>query len=279
MPTLAKNARAMTRSTRTKPRASNTPREGYKSLDNNVFDDEDIFSDSDGTVHEVHHENGVKIHGAGKEQAQSSDNSSTEDEANIKLLPLKIGRNSRKQRRKRPPSHDTPTASRSSPLSSDVPGEEERDIGKYVEEVLERERTMLSESFDTDLEDANSHLILSDYDSDDSFVPTAKRERKKLRGAENWNWRSGWKSVFPVKKWWHVFPLVAVALLVIWLAMEGLSWSLAEPARDEYVWVLPLLILAGLRSSYTDLADRGLDRLLMEAELCTVVSDSPWRGE
>lgn len=237
MPTLAKNASAMTRSTRTKPGASNTHREGYKSLDNNVFDDEDIFSDSDDSVHEVHYQNGVNIHSAGREQAQSSgDNSFTEDEANVKLLPLEIGRNSRKQRRKRPPSHETPAASRSSPLSSDVPGEQ-RDVSKYIEQVLGTERTILSESFDTDLEDANAHLILSDDDSDHYGVTTAKGQRKKLGGAENWNWRSGWQSVFPVKKWWHVLPLVAVALLVIWLAMEGLSLLLAEPARDEYVWV------------------------------------------
>lgn len=175
-------------------------------------------------------------HGVRADAAQSSDESSIGDQDDVKLLPLSKDGKSKPRGNRRTITFDNAAAS-SSTLRPDDFSEENCDVGKAIEEVLERERRMVSESFDTDLDDGGSHLILSDDDSDGYGIPGDKRRKKSQYGGSR-NYRSGLRSILPLKAWWHVFPLVAVGLLVMWLATKGLSWLRSEPARGEYVRTL-----------------------------------------
>lgn len=177
-----------------------------------------------------------ELHHADSHAAYSSDDESTLGDEDVKLLPLKKGRDTKRGKKGPTVTFELPTASSSTlPVCDD--SDEPRDVGKAIEQVLERERAMLSESFDTDLEDGESHLILSDDDSDGYGIPGDK-VRRKHKVTESRGWKGGLRSILPLKAWWHVFPLIAVALLVMWLALKGLNWMQRKSSPDEYVRTL-----------------------------------------
>lgn len=224
----------MARSTRVKPGTPKTRRKGYESLDHNSSDEEYTFVEGDKVSEEDTRGQSCGNHHADADAASlSDDGSSIENEDNVKLLPLSKGGESRSRHTGSTPVPDNASASAST-LPPGDPSEEKRDVGKAIEQFLESERTMLSESFDTDLEDGSSHLVLSDDDSDDYGIPGNKGRKKPIDNGIR-SWRSGVRSVLPLKAWWHVFPLVAIGLIVMWLAMKGLRWVRSKPVTDEYV--------------------------------------------
>lgn len=173
-------------------------------MNNDISDDESLLVSED-SFEDLRH-------GEGRVEDFSED----EDNDNVKLLPVKA-------------KPDAATSSRSLPME-DVP-EDDQDVGLRIEQVLERERkSMLGESFDTDLEEAHSNLVFSD-DDDDYGVPLVKDSRAKYEGGR------GLKGLIPLKKWWHAIPLGLVAIGVMWLAMQGLYWLRSERPRKEYVWI------------------------------------------
>lgn len=226
----------MVQASRVNAGSSKTRREGYESVNYDASDEEYDFierGNGSGGGSEDKLE-GKRDVGIDVEQS-SDDESSTEDGDRVKLLPLNKAEGTRTRGNGPTLTFDNAAAS-SSTLRPDDMSEENRDVGKAIEQVLQMDRTMMSESFDTDLEDGD-HLILSDDDSDGYGVPGDKR-RKKAQDGEGRNWRSGLRSILPLKAWWHVFPLAVVGLLVMWLATKGLSWLRSEPARGEYVRTL-----------------------------------------
>lgn len=218
----------------TRVSSSTTHRKGYESLNDNVSDEDYAIIQGDLGSQGGNDVNEERRHSLDAHATQPSDDDSIEDDDDVELLPLnKQGRISSSRQDGRFSAKDTPFASSSTPRPEDISGEE-RDVGKAIEQVLEREHTMLSESFDTDVEDGRSHLVLGSDDSDDYGIPK-DRGRRKPNDHGPRRWKSGLRSVLPLKAWWHVFPLVAVGLLMMWLAMKGLSWVRSKPAPDEYV--------------------------------------------
>lgn len=211
-----------------------TRREGYESVDHHTSDEEFDLIDRNKTSKESSRGKRRGKHGAGVEAEQSSDDEHwSGDQDRVKLASLNQRKELRSQGNGSTVAYDNLPAS-SATQPRDAASEENLDVGEAIEQVLERERTMLSESFDTDLEDGGSHLILSDDDSDGYGIPNDKGRRKAQHGAGQ-NWSSGLRSIFPLKIWWQVFPFAVVGLLVMWLATKGLGWLRSEPARDEYV--------------------------------------------
>lgn len=222
----------MARSSRVNAGSSKKRQEGYEAVDHDASDEEYDFVERGNGSEGSSSDKLGRNHDARVDAAQSSDESSIGDQDDVKLLPLSKDEKSKPRGNGRTITFDNAAAS-SSTLRPDNFSEENCDVGKAVEEVLERERRMVSETFDT-LEDGGSHLILSDDDSDGYGIPGDKRRKKSQDGGSR-NYRSGLRSILPLKAWWHVFPLVAVGLLVMWLATKGLSWLRSEPARVEYV--------------------------------------------
>lgn len=206
------------------PAGASTRRKGYESVQNDGSDDESLLV-SDDSFEEVRHDKGAAHAGlpSGESEAEA------EDDDDVNLLFAKGG--------KRTESHYEPASAGASIPTMDVPSDEQ-DVGQRIEQVLERERKeLLSESFDTDLEDGDSNLVLSD-DDDDYGIPLVRGSRGKPRVKEDRGWRSGLRAVLPLKAWWHPIPLGVVAIGMIWLAMQGLFWLRAERPRQEYVWFL-----------------------------------------
>lgn len=210
--------------TRKGPAGASTRRKGYESVQNDGSDDESLLV-SDDSFEEVRHGKGATRAGLSSGESEAE----AEDEDDVDLLFAKGG--------KRTESHYEPASASAGPATMDVPSDEQ-DVGQRIEQVLERERKdMLSESFDTDLEDGNSNLVLSD-DDDDYGIPLVKGSRGKPRDKQDRGWRSGLSALLPLKTWWHAIPLGLVAIGVIWLAMQGLFWLRGERPRKEYVWFL-----------------------------------------
>jgi hypothetical protein len=212
-------------------------------VNNEISDDESLLVSED-SFEDLRH-------GEGRVEDFSED----EDNDNVKLLPVKA-------------KPDAASSNRSLPME-DVP-EDDQDVGLRIEQVLERERkSMLGESFNTDLEDAHSHLMFDD-DDDDYGVPLVKDSRPKDGGGRGLR---GW---IPLKKWWHAIPMGFVAIGVMWLAMQGLYWLRSERPRKEYVWIpFPL------GSDWLSLCDTGWgacsgELRLTAAGIYTLVSHSAW---
>lgn len=220
----------MTRSTSSGPGASNTRRQEYQSLDNHPSDDErGPRSLNDGTRNPNRGPGGA-MHDSYLDDLLSSGDESTPDDANLKLLPL----NKKAQRRKRVQfTPDASSAGAASPIPGDVSGEP-RNVSKAIEHMLDRERDILSETFDEDLDRA-SRLLMNDDDSDDYGIPTYKGAGATQYKDQKPSWRSGIKSLLHITAWWHVFPLVVVALIVMWLATKGLPWVIGGKPIKEYV--------------------------------------------
>ncbi|KAF7717065.1 Beta-glucosidase [Penicillium ucsense] len=159
----------------------------------------------------------------------SGDESTSQDDANVKLLPI-----AKDVQKKRKGKHVqfTPEASSASGDYINGPGEP-RDVGKAIENMLSRERDILSETFDEDLDRA-SHLMLDEEDSDEYGIPTHKDKGAFGYGGRKRGWAAGIKSLLRISAWWHVFPLIAVGILLMWLATKGLPWVLGGKAPKAY---------------------------------------------
>ncbi|KAJ5670563.1 uncharacterized protein N7477_005926 [Penicillium maclennaniae] len=190
---------------------ASTRRQDYSSVNNQISDDESLLV-SDESFEELRH---------GKEARADDFSSGDEDEDNVKLLPLSKDKH-----------YDAAPSSRTSLPMEDSP-ENNQDVGLRIEQVLERERKlMLGDSFDTDLEDGHSNLVLSD-DDDDYGVPLVKGSRGSKDQGGMW-WKSGLRGLIPLNKWWHSIPFGLVAIGVMWLAMQGLYWLRSERPRKDY---------------------------------------------
>lgn len=230
----------MTRSTRSGRGASNTRRQEYQSPDNKPSDDERPTISVKNETLNSHRESGRPMHDAYLDDLLSSDDESPQDDANVKLLPL----DKKAQQQKRV--QFTPEASSSS-AASPIPGDESgepRNVSKAIEQMLDRERDILSETFDEDLNRA-SHPLMDDGDSDDYGFPGYKTSDTRRYKDQKPGWKSGIKSLLHITAWWHVFPLVVVALLVMWLATKGLPWAMHKNPVKEYVRVLLLMGMQG----------------------------------
>ncbi|KAJ5595411.1 CAZyme family GH3 [Penicillium hispanicum] len=233
----------MARTTRTKLGAPKTRRSGYESLEHNATDDEDIITTNLGKeTRTSQYENEASGGTSDRDAAQlsdrddDSDDSLMEDGANVKLLPLERQDGTEKRRNQQLPSLATPSADHSSPRVSDVP-DEQRDVGKRIERLLETEQTVLSKSFNLDLEDGNS-FIFSDDDLDgDDYGHPAVKGQPNGNFLEGRAWRSGWRSIFSMKSWWHIFGLLVVGLLTMWLTARGLGLSGFGYGTAEYASV------------------------------------------
>lgn len=228
----------MTRSTRSGPGAPDTRRQEYQSLDNHPSDDERPFSSVKNDAHSPHR--GNAMHDAYLDDLLSSDDDSPQDNANVKLLPL----DKKAQQQKRVQLNSTASsASASSPIPGDESGEP-RNVSKAIEQMLDRERDILSETFDEDLNHV-SHPLMDGGDSDDYGFPGYKDSDTRRYKVQKPDWKSGIKSLLHITAWWHVFPLAVFALLVIWLATKGLPWVMYKNPVKEYVRVLLFMEMRG----------------------------------
>lgn len=231
----------MTRSTRSGPGASNTRRQEYQSLDNRTSDDEQPLGSLNNRARRTNRGPGGAMHESYLDDLLSSgDESSTQDDANLKLLPLDKDSQKQKRRKQVQFTPEPSSASAASPIPGDESGEP-RNVSKAIEHMLDRERDILAETFNEDLDQSSSHLMLDDDDSDDYGIPAHKGVGATSYKDQKPSWKSGIKALLHITAWWHVFPLVAVGLLVMWLATKGLPWVMGGKPAKEYVRVLLLL--------------------------------------
>lgn len=202
----------------------------------------------------------------------SGDESSTQDDANLKLLPLDKDTQTQKRRKQVQFTPEPSSASAGSPIPGDESGEP-RNVSKAIEHMLDSERDILSETFNEDLNHSTSRLMFSDDDIDDYGVPTHKGARATLYKDQKPSWKSGIKSLLHITAWWHVFPLVAVGLLVMWLAMKGLPWVLGGKTVKEYVRVSRSRTTWERLDSLVEVCI--LSSMLTYIVACFLVSDSP----
>lgn len=218
--------------TRTKPGASTSRREDYEAIDNRIPVEEDTIAESDAGTRVPRRENRADGSNAGPGAARSSDDDfSSDNDTSVKLLPLRKPATTQFHRDQ---PHDTPSSSSFSLGSGDEPGEE-RDVGKRIERVLATEqRSLLSRSFNTNLEDG----VFSDDEDDDYGFPANKSQPGKLGGNgsdhNDGNVKSGWRSMFRLTSWWSILGLGTVGVLLIWFAVRGLGLSMRSSSH-EYV--------------------------------------------
>ncbi|CAI7659522.1 unnamed protein product [Penicillium palitans] len=166
-------------------------------------------------------------HNDGLDTPSSGDESS--EKADIKLLPLQ-------QRRARDPRPSSSKANDSNSTPIDVP-DDERDVSKRIKDILEADRTALSDSFATDLEEGDSgrdSLVLSDRYSDDYGIPLDRSLLLKNKNSEDGKKGFDWRSLFRLHSWWNIAGMLTIALLVVWLSIRGLPWSSAGAAIDGF---------------------------------------------
>ncbi|KAG0160628.1 hypothetical protein PDIDSM_8158 [Penicillium digitatum] len=168
-----------------------------------------------------------------REQKDELDTPSSGDECSeqvyTKLLPLKHDK-------ARDPRPSDSKANDRILTSINVP-DDERDISKHINKLLEVDHTALSDSLATDLEEGYSgrdYLVLSDRDSDDHGIPPDKGWLLKDKENEYEKKGMDWRSLFRLHSWWNIVGALTIALLVVWLSIKGLPWSSAGAAFDEY---------------------------------------------
>ncbi|KGO73250.1 Glycoside hydrolase, superfamily [Penicillium italicum] len=195
-------------------KSSNPPtRRGYTSLQNPTDEhstSESSWGQNDGFI------------------TPSSEDESSE-QADIKLLPLEQGRAGDAR-----PSSSKANDPNATPI--DVP-DDERDLSKRIKEFLEADRTALSHSFGTDLEEGHSgrdSLGLSERYSDDYGIPPDKGLLSNDKKSEEVKKGFNWRSLFRLHSWWNIAGLFTIALLVVWFSIRGLPWSSAGAAIDEF---------------------------------------------
>lgn len=269
----------MTRSTRSGPGASTTRRQEYQSLDNQLSDDEySSRTPEDGSRNSIPGSDGAMHDPYLDDLLSSGDESSAQDDANLKLLPLDKKSATQKRRNRVQFTPEPSSASAASPIPGDESGEP-RNVSKAIEHMLEREQDILSETFDEDLDHGASHPMFDDDDSDDYGIPTHKRAGATPYKDQKPRWNSGIKSLLHITAWWHVFPLVAVGVLVMWLATKGLPWIKGGKPLKEYVCSLPV----PYASAYTFYECAMVNSSLTSIAFCSVVPDPrrrhQWRVE
>ncbi|KAJ5612744.1 hypothetical protein N7510_005938 [Penicillium lagena] len=220
-------------SPRKKSRWLNSRSKGYTSLQDTPSDG-DPEAIVDDRSHPQHHAEDDGFRGDNADTTPASgDGSSSDEDANVKLLPNK------KQLSSKAPSQQTPAAAGEETQFIDVP-REQRNVGDRIERLLRSERNALSDSFNTDLEDADSldnSLILSDDEDDGYGVPLDKGDRDKWerqRRIKRGYCGSVWRRCFRVQSWWQIFFLVSIGLVMMWLAMKGLRRFRRGKAATEY---------------------------------------------
>lgn len=193
---------------------------GYTSL-NDMSDDENITTATDSIPQQCR---------PGESDAfrdeDSDRDSGSEDEADVRLLPVKTSTESSSRKAA------NFNSDRNDP--SDDENEEQCNVGERVELVLKRERALLSDSFDTDVEGGDSHegsLILDTEEADYAMLKSNAGWRKPLWrtniGRGTWqgrlrSFRSASESIFRLHSRWQIGVVAIAALLLIWGAMEGL---------------------------------------------------------
>lgn len=218
--------------TRTKLGASTSRREGYEAVDSRIPAEEHTPELSDNGIQAPQRGVPIEASNASPDAAQSSDDDFTSDnDANVKLLPLNKPATTQFHRNEQ---RDTPSSSSLSLGSGGEPGEE-RDIGKRIEQVLATEqRTLLAQSFNTNLENGAS-FVFSDDEDDDYGFPADKSYPGKLGengGDKDGNTKSGWRSMFRLTSWWSILALGTVGVLLMWFAASGFGLSSGGASHD-----------------------------------------------
>lgn len=163
----------------------------------------------------------------------SSDDQPLEDEANVKLLPMDSQGNTK--------SPQIAQQNPSTSATSHTPEEdgESRDVGKRIEQVLQNDRSALSESFNLDLEDGDSVLALSDADDDDYGMLLQKDQHDTYAIEEQRGWRSNVPEVLRGRPWWQVGLLFIVGLLLMVFTANGLRSYFFSAQPPEFVCFHP----------------------------------------
>lgn len=195
--------------------SSNPPtRRGYTSLQNSI----------------AGHSTSESSWGQNDDPDTPSSGDEYSEQTNIKLLPLKGCR----------AGDSRPSSSKTNgpkPTPVDVP-DDERDVSKNIKGLLAADRSVLSDSFATDLEEGHSgrdSLALSDRYSDDYGMPSDKGFLLKNKKSEDEEKGFEWRSLFRLHSWWNIVGMLIIALLVVWFSIRGLPWSSAGAAVGEFV--------------------------------------------
>ncbi|OQE92991.1 hypothetical protein PENNAL_c0006G08546 [Penicillium nalgiovense] len=194
--------------------SSNPPtRRGYTSLQNSI----------------AGHSTSESSWGQNDDPDTPSSGDEYSEQTNIKLLPLKGCR----------AGDSRPSSSKTNgpkPTPVDVP-DDERDVSKNIKGLLAADRSVLSDSFATDLEEGHSgrdSLALSDRYSDDYGMPSDKGFLLKNKKSEDEEKGFEWRSLFRLHSWWNIVGMLIIALLVVWFSIRGLPWSSAGAAIGEF---------------------------------------------
>ncbi|KAJ5100566.1 CAZyme family GH3 [Penicillium angulare] len=131
----------------------------------------------------------------------------SEDDANLKLLPMGTKSGLKFNGARRIQRTDTPSSSDGSaaPIDNDDP----HIVGDRIEQLLhqdQKERRLLAESFNIDLEDAESTHILSEADSDDYGFLTDKRPYADENKTPDF--KSRIHAVVRQRPWWQIVLLL-----------------------------------------------------------------------
>lgn len=116
---------------------------------------------------------------------------------------------------------------------------EQRDVGKRIEGFLESERrTLLADSFRTDIEDANTDFVFSDddgfdFEEEDEYGSPIKTRNEEGEGSR---WKRYRHAIFGKKTWWHIGGFFVGAIFLIWIALQGLAWYRSD-GQQGYVSV------------------------------------------
>ncbi|KAJ5180140.1 CAZyme family GH3 [Penicillium capsulatum] len=255
--------------------ASTSRREGYETVDNHIPAEEGTTSRNTSQV--FSRDSRIDRPNDDRDAAQLSDDDfSIDNDSHVKLLPIS---KSATNKFRRDQSQDTPSSSSLSLAPGDEAGEE-RDVGKRIEQLLATEqRSLLSQSFNTDLEDGAS-LIFSDGEDDDYGFPTDKSHPVRIgtKGSDEGNGRSGWRSMFRLTSWWSILALTVVGVLLMWLAARGLGLSFGggSHAYDSVPWYPTPLggTSAGWKESYTKA--QGLVQQMSLIEKVNITTGTGW---
>lgn len=230
-------------------------RKGYKSLEPNNRD-EHAATESDDEFHNGHTSKLIEARDDAADTPLSSDDEYTlEDEANVKLLPIKADDGSKSKSRR--PRRNSATRNRrisSSDSDDGAANDDPHVVGERIEQLLQkdqRERNALSESFNLDLEDGDSLLALSDEDNELYGFPADKRPYTDDENSGNATFRSKIQAVVHKRPWWQICALLAIGLVVMWLSAVGLRRSFNKKVVAEFVRP-SVLILTGLDCGNAD---------------------------
>lgn len=211
-------------------------RKGYESLEPNN-PDEHARTESDDEFH-INKLNEDRDDAADT-PLSSDDEYPIEDEANVKLLPIKTDDGSKSKSRRSQRNTATRNRRISSSDSDDAAANDDpHDVGERIEQLLQkdqRERNALSESFNLDLEDGDSLLALSDEDNELYGFPADKRPYTDDEDNANATFRSKIQAVVHKRPWWQICALLAIGLVVMWLSAIGLRRSFSKKVVAEFV--------------------------------------------